>query len=95
MTKKDILIYLKNHKNKFAKKYGVEAIALFGSYARDEATKDSDIDIVIAMPPKYSNVFNLKEELENDFKRKVDLIRLREKMNKFLKNRIDKEAIYV
>ena len=95
MTKEDILNYLKEHKEEFAKKYGVKDIALFGSYARDEATKESDIDIVISMPPKYSNLFNLKEDLEKALKKQVDLIRLRDKMNKYLKNRIDKEAIYV
>ena len=91
MTKEDILAYLKEQKKEFAKKYGVEKIALFGSYARE----DSDIDIVIAMPPKYSYLFNLKEELEEALQKRVDVIRLRESMNHYLKRRIDKEAIYV
>ena len=95
MTKEDILKSLKSHKKEFAKKYGVREIALFGSYARDEATKNSDIDIVISMPPKYSNLFSLKEDLEQILKKGVDIIRVREKMNQYLKRRIDKEAIYV
>ena len=43
MTKKDILNYLSNHK----KEYKVEAIVLFGSCARGEATRESDIDIFV------------------------------------------------
>lgn len=30
-----------------AKKYGLQAVYLFGSYARDEATDASDVDILI------------------------------------------------
>ena len=40
MTKKDILDYLKEHKDEFIKRYELESIALFGSYARNEATKN-------------------------------------------------------
>ena len=47
MTKSNILDYLKNHKIEFNEKYGVSKIGLFGSYARDEANNDSDIDIAV------------------------------------------------
>ena len=36
MTKQDILNYLSTHKKEFQKKYEVESIALFGSFARGE-----------------------------------------------------------
>ncbi len=45
MTKETILNYLKTHKQNFQKKYGIVTLGLYGSYARDSATKDSDIDI--------------------------------------------------
>ena len=38
---------------------------------------------------------HIKEELESSLFSKVDIVRLRSKMNPFLRNRIDKEAIYV
>ena len=38
---------MKEHKEELSKRYGIEKIALFGSYARGEATDESDIDIVI------------------------------------------------
>ena len=36
-----------------AKKYGIKAVFLFGSYAKGTATEDSDIDLLIdtAVPP--------------------------------------------
>jgi predicted nucleotidyltransferase len=51
MTKSDVLNYLSKHYQEFHNKYNVEKIGLFGSYARDEATKDSDIDIFVQMHP--------------------------------------------
>jgi hypothetical protein len=39
MTKSDVLNYLSKHFQEFHTKYNVENIGLFGSYARDDATK--------------------------------------------------------
>lgn len=50
MTKEDILDFLKTHKQELQSKYNVEQIGLFGSYARDEATPTSDIDIFVKCP---------------------------------------------
>lgn len=96
MNKTNIINYLKEHYQEFHDKYSVEQIGLFGSYARDEATKDSDVDICI----KTDNtdlfaLVHLKEDLEDLFHTDVDIVRVRDKMNPYLKKRIDKEAIYV
>ncbi|OYZ49051.1 MAG: nucleotidyltransferase, partial [Sulfurovum sp. 24-42-9] len=37
----------------------------------------------------------IKDELSTLFSKSVDIVRVREKMNPYLKNRINKEAIYV
>ena len=96
MTKEYILNYLKDHKEAFRKKYGISKIALFGSFAKDTAKPFSDVDVVIETKTSdYFLLYDLKEDLENAFHTKVDLIRLREKMNASLKRRINEEAIYV
>ena len=41
------------------------------------------------------NMIGIKQDLEETLHTNVDVISYREKMNTFLKNRIDKEAIYV
>ena len=51
IDKTNILNYLKEHYSEFKNKYNVEQIGLFGSYARDEATENSDIDIFVKMKP--------------------------------------------
>lgn len=96
MKKDEILAYLKNHKNEFSKKYQISNLALFGSFARDENRDDSDIDIAIdTRLSDYFLLYDFKESLEKAFATKVDIVRLREKMNPSLKKRILEEGIYV
>ena len=38
---------LKSRVSPVAKKYGLKAVYLFGSYARNEATDDSDVDLLV------------------------------------------------
>jgi len=94
VTKNDVLDYLKEHYQEFHQKYNVEKIGIFGSYARDEATQESDIDIFVQMHPKLLDMIAIKQLIEQDLQHKVDIVRLREKMNPYLKKRILKDGIY-
>jgi len=94
MTKLDVLDYLKEHYQEFHNKYSVDKIGLFGSYARDEATKDSDIDIFVQMHPKLLDMIAIKQLIEEDLHLKVDIVRLRDRMNPYLKKRILRDGIY-
>lgn len=86
---------LKKYKNDFEKQYGVTKIGIFGSVARGEAKSDSDIDIVVEMEkPDLFYMVHIKETLENEFQRPVDIVHYRNKMNDFLKKQIQSEAIY-
>lgn len=102
MKKKDlisldeVLNILEKRKMAFKEKFGVTSIGVFGSLVRGEHRHDSDVDIVIKMSkPDLFNMVHIKEEIEADCKRKVDIVHYREKMNTFLKKRIDIEAVYV
>ena len=71
-------------------------IGLFGSAARGDMGEKSDIDIVVQL--KTQDLFDLigiKLDLEEELRTPVDIVSYREKMNEFLKKRIDKEAVYV
>lgn len=94
MTKQTILDFLKVHKTELQEKYGVRNIGLFGSYARDEATPQSDIDIVVDMPSSFSAFFGLKSYLEKHFQKSVDL-GMEKKLRSFIKDHIKNEIIYV
>ena len=93
INKANILTYLKEHYSEFKDKYSVEQIGLFGSYARDEATENSDIDIFVKMKPSLFKMMDIKEELENYFNKNVDIVRLRDRMNPYLQKRILKDGI--
>ena len=95
MTKSQAISILESHKTDFADRFGVERIGVFGSVARDEATENSDVDIVAQMPPSFSSLIELQEELEKEFGTKVDLIRMHNNMRERFKNRILREAIFV
>ena len=93
-TKKQIIAFLKKNKQQIQDRYKVNKIALFGSFARDEATKDSDIDIVVDMSSSFDNFFDLKYFLEDEFKTKVDLTK-EKNLRLFIKDKIQKDLIYV
>ncbi len=95
MKREEILNILKAHKQTFADKYGVTRLGVFGSVARGEATATSDVDIVVEMPPDLFQMVHMKEELEEMLVASVDLIRDQPYLNALLKQRIDREAIYV
>jgi len=96
MSREEILEILKTFKLECAEKYGITSLGLFGSAARDETRPDSDVDVVLkTKTPDPYNLVHIKEELEKQLRLKIDMVRLREKMNPFLKDRIEKEAVYV
>ena len=61
---------------KIFQKYGVKKAAVFGSYARGEQKKNSDIDLLVEMPDKstFFDFIGLQMELEDNLGKKVDLI---------------------
>ena len=95
MTKSDVLNYLKEHYQEFHSQYSVDKIGLFGSYARGEATKDSDIDIFVTMKPNLFDMVAIKEQIEEDLHTKVDIIREHKNLKPFFLEMIRKDLIYV
>lgn len=96
MGRDDVLAILRDFKQNFADKYGILEIGIFGSIARGEEREDSDVDICIrTKTPDPFALVHIKEEIENRVQRHVDIVRMREKMNPFLKERIEKEGVYV
>jgi len=74
----------------------LRALGYFGSYARNEATEDSDVDIVFETDePNLFKASAMRQELEDLLGRPVGVVRLRGLMNPRFKARVEKEAIYV
>ncbi len=98
MNKQEILEYLKSQQEQYSEKFGIKFIGLFGSFARDEADDESDIDILyeIKKDKKLSMFAYLKllNELENNFHKKVDLVRERT-LKPQIKDYIYRDLTYV
>ena len=95
MTKEDILAYFKKNKDKLIQEFGIEEIGIFGSFARGESRKDSDIDIFVKMYPDAFKLVGLKEKLEADLKREVDIVREHKNIKPLLYEEIKRDIIYV
>ncbi|MBU4444080.1 nucleotidyltransferase domain-containing protein [bacterium] len=96
LNKKNIVKFIRQNKPELENRYGIKRIGLFGSYAKDIARQESDIDIVVEVSePDLFILIGIKQYLEEAFGTRVDVVRLREKMNLALKKRIDRDAIYV
>ena len=58
-----------------AKAYGIDKVFLFGSYARGEATEDSDVDFYVEISKplglKYCSFYS---DLEKSVGKKIDII---------------------
>jgi predicted nucleotidyltransferase len=93
---KDYIIeFLKQRKDFLREKYGVTKISLFGSYARGEENEESDIDFFVEMSPDFFKRCELIEYLEQQFNRKVDVVRKHSNIRKRFLEELEKEAIYV
>jgi uncharacterized protein len=78
----------------------VNTLFAFGSVTNESFRLDSDIDLVVDIedgdPISYSDkYFNLKFQLEEIFKRHIDLLEQKAIRNKFLKNEIDRTKVLI
>ena len=81
-----------------AKAYGVGRLSLFGSYARGDATKDSDIDFRIVDDGTLRGFFRLagfQRELEENLQTHVDVLPTDALSEAFLKEiKIEEVIVY-
>lgn len=71
------MLFLTENKKLLKTHFFCAEIGLFGSYARNEQTNESDIDILVVFEPGTPNLFDveqeLKEYLKKQFNREVDI----------------------
>lgn len=68
---------IKRYIFKILRKYGIQKAYIFGSYARNEATKNSDVDIMIVGGEQLKTILDMtgfEIELKNILKKDVDVI---------------------
>ncbi|MFP5470933.1 MAG: nucleotidyltransferase family protein [Bacteroidia bacterium] len=96
-TREYILEKIKSKKADFAK-FGIKQIGLFGSYARNEQTEQSDIDILIDFEPEKENFDNymaVYDIIEALFKNQRVEIVTKNGLSPYIGPKILKEVNYV
>lgn len=95
LTKNNVIERLKRVKPILERKYGINELALFGSYARDEATDNSDIDILVKLKtPSYRNLCNATYVLYSLFpQKKVQVVSMGGIKPQYFE-RLQKDLIY-
>ena len=77
-------------------KHGIKKILVFGSYARNEATPKSDLDLIVEFPEGTSLLdhVGIEIELSEALNMKIDLLS-RNGISPYIKNQVLKEAIVI
>jgi uncharacterized protein len=78
------------------KKYDAERIAIFGSYARGEAGKKSDIDILVrfARPKSLIQLVQIEDEIAKAVKVPVDLV-TEKSISPYLSSSIHRDEVVI
>ena len=80
----------------FSKQNGIEYMAVFGSFARGQATENSDIDILVRFekPIGLLALIDLETKLSNLMNRKIDLVTVNE-LSPYIRDKVLEEAVAV
>jgi predicted nucleotidyltransferase len=97
LTSDEIIFFLKEKKSYLRQHFYCTEIGLFGSFARNEQTEKSDIDILVVFEPNTPNLFDieleLKEYLKKHLNREIDICS-RKWIKPIFKPLVLKDAIY-
>ena len=96
MKKSQEIEEIKTKRIPVLKEYNVTKAGIFGSYARGEQNKKSDVDILIKIHDDAGllTLISLKLELQKTIKRKVDIVEY-ETIRKELRKRILNDEIRI
>lgn len=96
MTRAEVLERLRAHRPALAERFGVVELAVFGSFARDEATDESDLDILVKFngPATSRTYFGVQFYIEDLLDRQVDLVTHKALRSEF-RPYVEREAVGV
>ena len=75
MNRDEVLAALRQHKQALKEQFDVTGLALYGSFARDQADAESDVDVLVEFgnPPDWRRYFGAQAYLEDLLERPVDM----------------------
>lgn len=96
MNRDEVLDILRTHKPMLAERFGVTELALFGSFARDQASERSDVDVLVRYdgPATSKSYFGVQFYLEDLLGRRVDLVTQKALRSEF-RSYVEREAVNI
>ncbi len=96
MDRSQILNILKTQLPYLVSHFHVKTIGLFGSYARNQASQTSDVDILVefSKPITLFEYIDLEDFLSECIGRKVDLV-AKDGLKPLIKPRVLEDVVYV
>ena len=95
-TADEILATLREFKEARTEEYALVSLGIFGSVARGEESSGSDVDVVFETDqPNLLKTSMMRQELEDLLQMPVDIVRLRERMNPYLRERILRDGRFI
>jgi predicted nucleotidyltransferase len=95
-TSNEYLLKLRQFKELYSSEYGIERIGIFGSVARGEHKRNSDIDIYYeGKSLGLKSLVEFPMQLEKFFGVPVDLVRKHNNLRPAFVKRIMKDIVYV
>jgi predicted nucleotidyltransferase len=95
LFKDEIINTIKADKKFLKENFGVVNIGLFGSYAKDRQTEESDIDLLVEfIEPRFDWIASLQGYMEVKFNKKIEIVRKRNLTNSRFLQRVEQEVIY-
>ncbi len=96
MNRDEVLDALRQHKQVLRERFDVTGLALYGSFARNQATAESDVDIVVRFggPATSKSYFGTLFYLEDLFGRPVDMSTMKEVRSE-IRPYVERDAISV
>ncbi len=95
MTRDELLKKLRELKP-WLEEQGIVNVRLFGSYARDEAGPDSDVDLLVDLErPMGLRFFSVEEELADRLGTKVEMVTNRAMRNPYIRYTAERDAVVV
>ena len=74
MGRNEVIGLLREHRATLVQRFGVVELSLFGSFARDQATGDSDLLVQFDGPTTSKRFFGTQFYIEDLLGRRVDLV---------------------
>jgi uncharacterized protein len=95
-TQAEVLQILANQKLSLLETYQITRLGIFGSYARNQQTESSDLDVLVdyEKPPTLPRLIELRDELSQVVALKVDIV-TPNGLKPRIRDRVLSEVIYL